>query len=304
MIKLGIIGTANPEFRDVFHPALAQLKQKTRVVAVYDPVRKRAELAAALCEAEVISSFQRLIRRSDIEALLVLSPGWYGAYPVALGLEEQKVVFCTCSVWNQCQAEGVLQDLAEKNDALLVIESQFRYWPASLRTRELLASQLGPVVRLSCASTPGSPSAIPELGRYELADLLDWSRFLLDRSRILPDPQRCPSGYEVQFGRVRKGVVRDAVPVELTSHAPDEERPVLRLECQAGSVEIWGPQRLRWHLHADSETCQREEILNEQSCVFRQFDHFCRRVAGGLIPVHDLTDALWSRRAAMTLEAL
>jgi len=304
MIKLGIIGAANPEFRDVYHPALAQLKQKTRVVAVYDPVRKRAEQAAALCESEVISSYQKLIRRSDIEALLVLSQGWYGAYPVAIGLEERKAVFCTRSVWNQCQAEGVLQELAEKNDSLLVIESQFRYWPASLRTRELLASQLGPVTRLSCASLNGESEARPHFSRHDLADLLDWSRFLLDRSRILPTSQRHPSGYEVQFGRIRAGVVRDAVAVELSCQPCVEEQPVLTLECQAGRVEIWSPQRLRWQLFADEQTCAREEVLNEQSCVFRQFDHFCRRVAGGLIPVHDLTDALWSRRAAMTLEAL
>lgn len=299
MINLGIIGVANPEFREIHAPALDQLRQRIRVQGVYDNVRKRAEMAAARWEASVCLSFERLIRRPDIDALLLLSPGWQGVLPLLSCMELRKPVLCTRAVWQDAvPLAEELQTLAEQTDSLLVIESQYRYWPSSLRARELQACELGKPLRLTCRNAPCTRETLQTQHGW-LAELLDWSRFLLQRSLISHAPRYGEGQLTVEFLREKQGQVVETIPLEIEFARSLREPPTLSITCEAGSMEIVGPNRLLWrHGDADPQAPSREEILQEQSGLIRQFDHFCRRVAGGLIPVHDLTDVLWAEQAA------
>lgn len=296
MVNLGIIGVANPEFREKFCPALHALKQKTRVSAIYDCVAKRAELAARQCEADVCLSFEELIRRDDIDAILMLSPGWPGLLPILSCMELRKPVLCTRAVWQLCGSSAdQLDRLAQQTDSLLVIENEYRYWPSSLRARELQASELGRPLRL--LSRQPSKGTCAEAHAKLWADLLDWSRFLLQRSVVRPNGDPQTPGWTVQFVRERAGQTLDSVPfvVEFT----ETENSQLTIECETGSIDILGPNQLRWqHLNNGVTHEPQDEQLNEQPGILRQIDHFCRRVAGGLIPVYDLTDALWAERTA------
>ncbi|MCA8982859.1 MAG: Gfo/Idh/MocA family oxidoreductase [Planctomycetaceae bacterium] len=296
MVNLGIIGVANPEFREIHAPALEQLKSKTRIVGVYDNVRKRAELAASRWDASVSLSFEKLVRRNDVDAVLLLSPGWQGVLPLLSCMELRKPAMCMRGVWQEAAHTAAdLHQLAEQTDSLLVIESQYRYWPSSLRARELQATELGKPLRLTCRNAPCGPAMLPAQQRW-LAELLDWSRFLLQRSTLGDRPAVNESGFTVDFIRERKGKRLDAIPLEVRFARSLREPPILTIECESGSMEIVGPNRLLWR-HAETPE-PHEELLQEQSGILRQFDHFCRRVAGGLIPVHDLADVLWADRAA------
>ena len=54
-----------------------------------------------------------------------------------------------------------------------------------------------------------------------------------------------------------------------------------------GNATIDSPDTISWNTHSDSIT---ESLTGERSETEVMLDHFCRRVAGGLIPVADLAD--------------
>lgn len=59
------------------------------------------------------------------------------------------------------------------------------------------------------------------------------------------------------------------------------------LRCEGGEVEITGPTSIRWT--AEGETHD-EQLTADRSDIEVMFDHFCRRVVGGLLPMADLSD--------------
>ena len=75
-IRVGLIGLG--DFWQMRHaPALRALADRFEVRAVCDPVRHRAEQAAAEFHAEAVDGYHVLVQREDIDAVLVLSPQWF-----------------------------------------------------------------------------------------------------------------------------------------------------------------------------------------------------------------------------------
>ncbi len=75
-IRVGLIGLGDVwQLRHA--PALRALGDRFEVRAVCDPVRHRAEQAAAEFHAEAVDGYHVLVQREDIDAVLVLSPQWF-----------------------------------------------------------------------------------------------------------------------------------------------------------------------------------------------------------------------------------
>ena len=92
-IRLGLIGLG--EVWQARHaPALRALADRFEVRAVCDPVRHRAEQAAAEFHAEAADGYHVLIQREDIDAVLVLSPQWFRALPILAACESRKAIYC------------------------------------------------------------------------------------------------------------------------------------------------------------------------------------------------------------------
>ena len=60
-------------------PLCGRLADRFEVRAVCDPVRHRAEQAAAEFHAEAVDGYHVLVQREDVDAVLVLSPQWFRA---------------------------------------------------------------------------------------------------------------------------------------------------------------------------------------------------------------------------------
>ena len=96
-LRVGLIGLGDA-WRHRHAPALRALGDLFEVRAVCEQVGHRAERAAAEFAATPMDGYRALARREDIDAVLILSPQWYGALPVLAACESGKAVYCAAGL--------------------------------------------------------------------------------------------------------------------------------------------------------------------------------------------------------------
>jgi predicted dehydrogenase len=164
------------------------LADRFEVRAVCDPVGHRSELAASEFGATAVDGFQVLVHREDIDALLVLSAGWYGSLPVLAACEAGKAVYLG-SGWDVKADEARrIKRRVEETGVACLAEFPRRYSPATLRLKELIATILGAPRLVFChqrvsltdrdAACPRQRTGARSMQR-ELAELVDWCRYVV-----------------------------------------------------------------------------------------------------------------------------
>src|SRR3990167_8387901 len=136
-LRVGLVGLG-----DVWHvrhaTALRALADRFEVRAVCDQVRHRAEQAAAEFHAEAVDGYHVLARREDIDAVLVLSPQWYGALPILAACEAGKAVYCAAGLDLSADEARNIKNRIEEAGIAFVAEFPRRQAAATLRLRELI----------------------------------------------------------------------------------------------------------------------------------------------------------------------
>ncbi|MCG6157330.1 hypothetical protein [Rubinisphaera margarita] len=296
MIKLGIIGASGSDFAKLYVPALEALQKRVRVECIYDYVAHCAEQSARLINSTVAHSFRSLIRRSDIDAVLVLGSGWPGILPVVECLREEKPVYVANSL---AIPEDIMPEIGRmvvESGAITAVENRFCYAPAGLRSQELIASELGRPVTVTRFL---SREAALESQLATIAEAMGWFRHLLPGYEFQIDSAaEDPLDRFVLQRASRTGEV-STVNVQF-SLQPDDRW--FELATDQGAISIYSAEELGW-LHHDAKGTEpaREILTHERNSVSRQIDFFCRRIVGGLIPVHDLSNGLWSQQQALAV---
>jgi len=122
VVNLGIIGCGDVAFRTYF-PGLDPLRTNgsARVVACYDPVRERAERAAARFHgAEAASDYDDFLRTPGLEAVLNLTPAPFHRDITAAALEAGLHVFSEKPLASDVPDAQALIALAEARERLLL----------------------------------------------------------------------------------------------------------------------------------------------------------------------------------------
>ena len=96
-IRLGIVNLG-PAWETRHLPALRSLADRFEVRAICDAVHHRAQQAANNLGASVCDGFQEVARRKDVDALLLLAAGWYGALPIYAACAAGKAVYSTAAL--------------------------------------------------------------------------------------------------------------------------------------------------------------------------------------------------------------
>ena len=96
-LRVGIIGLGDA-WENRHRPALRSLADRFEVRAVCCEVAHLAEQAAREFNAEAIDGFRALTQRDDIDAILMLSPDWYGALPILAAYDAGKAVYCSAKL--------------------------------------------------------------------------------------------------------------------------------------------------------------------------------------------------------------
>jgi predicted dehydrogenase len=312
-LRVGLVGLG-----DVWHQrhaaALRALADRFEVRAICDQVRHRAEQAAAEFQAEAMDGYQALSHREDIDAVLVLSPQWFGALPILAACEAGKAVYCAAGLDLEADEAQHIKRRVEEAGVAFVAEFPRRRAPATIRLRELIACQLGAPRLLFChqrsvADPPSnhSPDRNPlqRAFRY-MIEQVDWCRYVVDRepTSVMGVVHRTgdEAGVEdyqmlsLDFSPPGKPGTETIAQISCGRYVPPgwEEaityRPLaaLQVSCQRGIAFVDLPATLVWFDEAGrhQESLDSERPLGEQLLM-----HFYRSVTSLIRKTCDLEEA-------------
>lgn len=303
MVNVGIVGLG-PEWEVSYRPALLSLRDRIRVSCIYDPVFNRAQQAADQANAIAAESIVALRERPDIRAFLLLDVGWHRWEALKLLCAARKPTYVETASPGDVDALRLIHQSAANVGLPLVPALRYRYMPATVRLRELMATRLGSPkeIRIEATIEPvhGGDSEA-DAGRRDLIGMLDWCRYFFQAT---PDRLQATS----LNGAAHASLKNCEIVVHFTEKASDGSGSQARLlvspaetsnaaslrciaHCRKGTAVITGPSSIEWTLGSDRI---QESLAGERSEFELMLDLFCRRVVGGLVPVADLSDLLRS----------
>lgn len=185
-IRVGVVGLGS-DWESRRYPVLRTLADRLEVRAVCEQVRHRAEQAAAQLGADVVDGFRSLIAREDIEAVLMLAAQWYGPLPILAACDMGKAVYCGAGLELDLEEARNIKRRVQQAGIPFMAEFPRRYAPATLRLKELIATQLGSPRLLFChLRSPWREHPQPNGERFhsgspgdDLMEMVDWCRYLV-----------------------------------------------------------------------------------------------------------------------------
>lgn len=243
---------------------------RTKVVAVWDAVAARAEVVERENDRRdgdrfhrgptVYPSITKLAERKALKAAVVLNAGWTNLWS-ARRLADEQLPTLWLADWPSETAwafKGIGRDL-------IVPGLRLRVCPATLRLRELVATEIGPIdhINISVGST------------HTKWELIDWAANVTNSPIV--DTEQMPSGQRFHH---KSGVVTDV---------REDAETAAELTCESGRAAWSPPGKIAWQ----SKTASDDTVVNtaqDRDAVTVMLDLFFRRVIGGLIPVPSVDD--------------
>ncbi len=183
-LRLGLLGLSN-DWRSRHLPALRVLQERFEVAGVYCSVSSFADTVAREFGAQKFDGFRELIRRQDIDAVMVLDTHWNGILPIQAACDYGKAVYCGSEIDLAAGEAQLLREQVDRAGIAFMAEFPRRYAPASIRLKELLATKLGAPQLLFCHRRLTSEGIRGKSLLYradrELMELMDWCSFIVGR---------------------------------------------------------------------------------------------------------------------------
>lgn len=187
-LRVGLVGLGN-DWTSRHRGALRSLADRFEVRAVCAEVARRAEQIASEFDATPVDGYRALTRRSDIDAVLLLSSGWFGSLPILAACDAGKAVYCAAAVECDLEKAQQVKGRVEASGIAFMAEFPRRHAPATLRLKELIATRLGRPRLLFCHSrcprelenghARGADPAAVHL--REMIAQVDWCRYVVGR---------------------------------------------------------------------------------------------------------------------------
>ncbi len=185
-LRLGLLGLSE-DWNTRYLPALRTLQDRFELVGVYSSVSTFADTVAREFGTGRYDGFRELIRRDDVDAVLVLENQWYGIMPILAACDYGKAIYCGSEIgFDPEQATQVRQEV-DRSGVAFMAEFPRRFAPASLRLKELIATRLGPAQllfchkRITCEPNGSRGRSLDEKADRELMELIDWCSFIVGR---------------------------------------------------------------------------------------------------------------------------
>ncbi len=148
-LRVGLIGLGD-HWQSLHRPALRMLHERFDVRAIYCSVAKLAENAVAEFQADPVDGYQSMVSRDDIDAVLVLEQSWLKHLPALAASRQGKAIYWAgCLDFDPVEDGGFRQSVEESGVAFMASFPR-RFAPATLRLKELIATDLGPPRLLFC----------------------------------------------------------------------------------------------------------------------------------------------------------
>lgn len=282
VIKLGLIGAVAETAMGVLNSLLRQ--PRLQLTDVYDPCLARAQENAQHLDATYSPSLDGLLRRC--QGVVIGDVKWMGLEPILRAIEMQRPTLILQPVLAELGHTELVRLHKEslESRAMIMPELGCRWARSTLRLRELTATQAGAIelLELSCHGN---------CGNHEELMAFDWCLNVVQSEcrfvEVLPDQQTVV----LKFRRLN----RDGNPVSAIVHFSSQlpaDAPVIaeaRIECRHGRIHIVGEERIDREIDRHHIT---ESLAQDRSASDVMFDLFGRRLAGGLVPVPEISDLI------------
>jgi predicted dehydrogenase len=313
-LRVGIIGLGESWERR-YRPALRALRDRFEVRGVYSPVGLLADKAARQLRVAPSHGYQELVRRSDVDAVLVLSCDWLGPLPILAACQAGKAIYSAAHLELDLDQAAGFRDQVDRSGVAFMAEFVRRHSPATVRLKELIATRLGAPQLLFChhrgrSSKRLRPSrARPPAATDRLMELVDWCCYIVgqppgwvwgvthcmvggDREdyRALSldfSGREAGSGplAQISFGNYLKPQWPEAIAFRPPAH--------LQVSCERGVAFVDLPSTLVWF----DEAGRHQELLDDERPVGEQLlMHFHRAVTSLVRKRSDLDDAFRALR--------
>jgi predicted dehydrogenase len=298
--------------------ALRSLSDRFEVRAICDQVPHRAEQAAIEFKAQAVDGFRELVSREDLDAVLILGSPWYGPLPILAACESGKAVYCAAGLDLTVDEARRTRAAVEQAGIAFMAEFVRRHAPATLRLKELIATELGAPRLLFChqrAAAPTrtnhrSPVRTPPAAMRDLVELVDWCCYVVGvaptgvtgvmhkrgsdgdedyqmMSLDFSDPSLPATGPVAQISCGRYVPARWTEAINYRPLAP------LQVSCERGIAFVDLPNTVVWF----DEAGRHQEVLDsERSLGEQMLTVFFRSVTSLVRKTTDLEDtyrALW-----------
>jgi predicted dehydrogenase len=324
-LRVGLIGLGDAW--QVRHaPALRALADRFEVRAICDPVRHRAEQAAADFRAEAVDGYHVLVQREDVDAVFVLSSQWFGAMPILAACEAGKAVYCAVALDLTAEEALTVKRRVEEAGVAFVAELPRRQAPATIRLKELIATQLGPPRLLFChqrsvAESPANHATASAAAYATFRNMIgqvDWCCYVADRKPTsvvgvmhytgdagqVGNPSQGGDDYRMMsldfspsgqpgLGPTAQISVGRYIPAGWEEAINYRPLPSLQVSCTKGVAFVDLPAALVWF---DAVGRHQESLDSERPVGEQLLTHFHRAVTSLVRRTCDLEDAYLALR--------
>ncbi len=239
-LRVGLIGLG-PAWETRHRPALKTLSECFTVRAVCDEVTLRAAQAARQFDVTAVDGYRALVDRADVDAILFLAPQWYGPLPLLAACEAGKAVYCAAALAMDPVQARQIRDRVEQSGVAFMAEFPRRFAPATLRLKELIATQLGRPRLLFCHHRLPVEACKPSGHVHDangpamraLLELVDWCRYVVG--------QEPTSVVGVQYGRPGDETADSyqMMSIDFSSSPPDVGGPTAQVSCGHYIPQSW-----------------------------------------------------------------
>jgi predicted dehydrogenase len=308
-LRVGLIGLGEA-WETRHRPALRALGDRLEVRAICDQVAHRAEQAAREFNAAAIDGFRALSQREDVDALLMLAEQWYGSLPILAACDAGKAVYCAVTPHLEPAEALRLKQRVQESGIAFMAEFPRRQAPATLRLKELIATQIGEPRLLFCHRRvpvkDGPPAKVRQNTKApetrDLVELVDWCRYVVGAEPTSVfgiehhvDPSATAEDYtmmNVDFsgpdppgtGPVAQISCGTYMPVQWEEAVTFRPPPALQVACQKGIAFIDLPSSLIWFDRAGrhQESLDSERPVGEQLLAqfYRSVTSLVRNTSG------------------------
>ena len=324
-LRLGIVSLGT-KWESRYRPALRALTDRFEVRAVYSEVPAKAHQVAEEFRATPMSGIRAIAESPDIDALMMLSPSWFGAFPILAACDSGKAIYCAPALAIDPQRVGAVKQRVESAGISFAAEFPRRHSPATLRLKELIATRLGPPTLLFChyrlkepdAASNGSAAPALEpahLFRMELLELVDWCRFVVgrapssvmgvihQRSDESPDYQMMNLRFSQEGGSNGSPMAQISCGDYLAAEWPEARsfRPPAQLQvcCENGTAFVDLPTTLVWF---DEAGRHMESLESDRPVGEQLLTQFHRSVTSLVRKTDDLEDAYRALQVVLAAE--
>ncbi|RCS56050.1 gfo/Idh/MocA family oxidoreductase [Bremerella cremea] len=183
VLRIGVVGLGC-DWESRHRPALHSLQDRYKVEFICDEVALRARNAASQFNAMAPRGFRHAIDGEQIDAVFLLDQQWTGLLPLQSACAAGKAVYLNTALEMDAQSQQEVVRLVEATKVPFMIEFPRRFAPATIRLKELIATQLGRPKLIFCHHrlTPASCGSNPRslVIQRSLAEIFDWCRYIVD----------------------------------------------------------------------------------------------------------------------------